>query len=360
MRYGLSAIKGIGQSAVSGIIDGRKSRPYTSIFDFTERVGVKGAGKRVLESLICAGAFDSMKADGAALHNWRASLHATVDRALECGARQKREQSSGQFGMFGMASDDASDAEDSHQTLEFATAWTRKELLTFEKSAIGFYVSGHPLDDFIEKIGQLNCKTVADLTTAEPQSHVRLAGVVSDFTVRNTKKGDRYAFFRLEDLSGAGVKCVLWPEAFKSKGKEAANDALLLVTGKLDGGQDSLPTIVCDEIYSLEKARIRNSHFGVSYAVSQDSTQTLLIEFPAHDDAPAMYEKVSQTLLSHPGDCDVLFDIHLREDGVRVRLRPARAFRVASGQPLEDALNAAGVSSTWVDPNPAQTAAQGS
>ncbi|HYJ47687.1 MAG TPA: OB-fold nucleic acid binding domain-containing protein, partial [Pyrinomonadaceae bacterium] len=223
-----------------------------------------------------------------------------------------------------------------------------KELLDYEKAAVGFYVSGHPLEDFIEKIGQLNCKTITDLSQAEPNSHVRLAGVVSDFTVRNTKKGDRYAFFRLEDLTGAGVKCVLWPEALKAKGKDAANDALLLVIGKVDRGSESLPTIVCDEVSLLETARIPMRPYGSAYSNGPAETKALVIELVDDENVNATCEKVAQTLLTCPGNCEVFLDLHLRDAGVKVRLRPGRPMRVSSGQNLQDALKAAGVSFKWV------------
>jgi DNA polymerase III alpha subunit len=169
--------------------------------------------------------------------------------------------------MFGFGSEGATDAESAYSPLESAAAWTHKELLANEKAAIGFYVSGHPLEDFSEKIEQLKCMSVADLAAADPSARVRLAGVVSDFTVRNTKKGDRYAYFRLEDLSGISVKCVLWPEALKTKGKEAANDALMLVVGKLDGSETS-QTVVCDDVYLLDKARIPNQHIWSAAAAA--------------------------------------------------------------------------------------------
>jgi DNA polymerase-3 subunit alpha len=347
IRYGLSAIKGIGQQAVNPIIEARKERPFTSIFDFAERACEKGVGKRVIESLICAGALDSLKPESETLHRWRAALLATVDRAIECGARKKRERNSGQADMFGFGN--ASEIEEPQLSLESVTVWSHKELLAYERAAVGFYVSGHPLEAFVEKIGQLNCKTVADLVAAEPNSHVRLAGVVSDFTTRNTKKGDRYAFFRLEDLTGAGVKCVLWPEALKAKGKDAANDALLLVIGKLDGGNDSLPTIVCDEVSLLETARIPMRSFNSTYQDGRIETQALVIEFSDEASVSGMCEKVAQTLLAYPGNCDVFLDLYLRASGLKVRLRPGHSIRVSSAQNLQNELKAAGIKYKWVE-----------
>jgi DNA polymerase III subunit alpha len=254
--------------------------------------------------------------------------------------------------MFGAAAAGGG-AEEVQHPLAPATAWTHKELLDQEKAAVGFYVSGHPLEDFAEKIGQLNCRTVLELSSAEPDSRVRLAGVVSDFTARNTKKGDRYAFFRLEDLTGAGVKCVLWPEALKTKGKDAANDALLLVVGRLDGSGDSSLTVVCDEVTLLEKARIPLRHYAASAQTGARPTpRALVIELPAETDVPRACEALARTLQGHPGDCAVFFDLPLSADGFKVRLRPARPLSVSSDQRLQDELKAAGFIHRWEELGP--------
>jgi DNA polymerase III alpha subunit len=343
VRYGLSAIKGIGQSAVAAIIEAREERPIRSVFDFAERVGEKGSGKRVLESLVCAGAFDSLKPEAETPHSWRARLFACVDKALERGARTRRERDSGQVAMFGFAS-----AADSHAGVEINVSgdlvqpWSHKELLAREKAAVGFYVSGHPLEEFAEKVEKLRCIPVSELASVEPNARVRVAGVVSDFTVRNTKKGDRYAYFRLEDLSGAGVKCVLWPEAFKTKGADAADDALLVATGRCEG--EGALTIVCDEVIALDKARVpANGGAWSGYSAGRSRAQALVIEFPSCDDVLRASDQVAQLLIAHSGDCEVFIDLHLREENMTVRARTAQFARVSPTKQLQDALTAAGV-----------------
>ncbi|MGI9105574.1 MAG: DNA polymerase III subunit alpha, partial [Pyrinomonadaceae bacterium] len=353
IRFGLAAIKGIGQTAVNAMIEGRAEGAFRSIYDFAERVGERGAGKRVLESLVCAGAFDSLKPAMETLHAWRAGLHATVDRALDRGGRKRRERSSGQGAMFGFGSEGATDAGAAYSPLEPAAAWTHKELLANEKAAIGFYVSGHPLEDFSDKIEQLKCMSVADLAAADPSARVRLAGVVSDFTVRNTKKGDRYAYFRLEDLSGVSVKCVLWPEALKTKGKEAANDALMLVVGKLDGSETS-QTVVCDDVYLLDKARIPNQNIWSAAATARTAAphRSLIIELPVGGDLGRVCEAVARALRASPGDCEVFLDLYLREEGFSIRAQPARSMRVCEDERLKEELLAAGAQINWVEMNP--------
>jgi DNA polymerase-3 subunit alpha len=343
VRYGLSAIKGIGHTAVAAVIEARARSPFRSVFDFAERVGEKGSGKRVIESLVCAGAFDSLKPEGETLHSWRARLFACVDRALERGARTRRERDSGQVAMFGFASAaDSHAADEIHVSGEPATPWTHKDLLTREKTAVGFYVSGHPLEEFAEKIEQLRCVPVSELSTVEPNARVRVVGVVSDFTVRNTKKGDRYAYFRLEDLSGAGVKCVLWPEAFKTKGADAADDALLVAAGRCEG--EGALTIVCDEVTALAKARIpANGGAWSGYSSGRARAQALVIEFPACDDVLRAGDEIAQILIAHSGDCEVFIDLHLAEENLTVRAKTAQFARVSPTRQLQDALTAAGV-----------------
>ncbi len=355
IRFGLAAIKGIGQTAVAPIIEARKEKSFTSIFDFAERVGEKGTGKRVLESLVAAGAFDSLKNAGEDLHQWRASLHATVDKALASGASRRRERESGQFDMFGGLAAGGNDgaAAEMYRPLEKAPAWTHRELLVHEKATVGFYVSGHPLEDHAERIEELNCMTVADLAACGPDTRVRLAGVVSDFNVRNTKKGDRYAMFRLEDVSGVSVKCVLWPEAFKTKGQDAANDAVILAAGRLDGGGDTSQTVVCDEVVLLEKAKIPSHATWTNPSNRRAPSQAIAITLPAGDDLAKVSEAVVGALIAHPGDCEVFIDLPLEEEGFTVRAKAAGFIKVRPTQRLRDDLTAAGVRFEMIDTKPA-------
>jgi DNA polymerase-3 subunit alpha len=348
VRYGLSAIKGIGQSSVGAIIEARAERRFRSLFDFAERVGEKGAGKRVLESLVCAGAFDSLKPEGDALHGWRARLFACVDKALERGARARRERDSGQADMFGMAhAGEGAEAQEPPLPSAGVEPWTHKDLLTREKTSVGFYVSGHPLEEFNEKIEQLNCTPISELGSVEPNSRVKVVGVVSDFTVRNTKKGDRYAYFRLEDLSGAGVKCVLWPEAFKTKGADAADDAMLVAVGRCEG--ESGLTIVCDEVTALDKARVPMNGGRPAYPNGRVRASALIIEFQTCDDVLRSGEHVAEALLAHPGDCEVFLDLRLDEENLTVRAKTAQFARVSPNKQLQETLLAAGVLVRWVE-----------
>jgi DNA polymerase-3 subunit alpha len=351
IRYGLCAIKGLGQTAVGAVIEGRAERPYKSFYDFAERVGEKGAGKRVLESLVCAGAFDSLKPEQATLHQWRACLHAHADKALERRVRTRRDRDSGQHSMFGFVETEGSHDDNASLPLDSVSAWAHAELLKNEKAAVGFYVSGHPLQDYEDKLAQLNCISIAEMAeTIEQEGRVRIAGVVSDYTIRATKKGDRYCYFRVEDLSGMGAKCVLWPDAFKTKGKDIANDSLVVCTGRREGGQDAFLTVVLEDAVLLENARVAVTNPFAAQRGARIAAHALVIEFPAGADVSSAGQTVSQALLAHPGDCEVFIDLHL-DDGLVVETRPAKFIRVYPNRRLESELAAAGVRVRWVSPN---------
>ncbi|MCA1575155.1 MAG: DNA polymerase III subunit alpha, partial [Acidobacteria bacterium] len=146
IRFGLAAIKGLGQSTIKAIIEARKTGPFKSFFDFAERIEQGAINKRALESLVGAGAFDSLKPEVRDLREWRAALHACIDPALARSLRAKRERLQGQNGLFAIVADDAGPAEELPCSPK---PWTHTELLANEKAALGFYITGHPLGDYL-------------------------------------------------------------------------------------------------------------------------------------------------------------------------------------------------------------------
>src|SRR5437016_11858404 len=151
IRYGLAAIKGIGFASVNAIMKARESGPFRSLFEFAERVEEGAINTRVLEGLACSGAFDSLKPDVCESNEWRARLFAAIDTALARSARTRRAKALGQNDLFGGQEGTAA----VEVSLPNATAWTAIEMLTAEKKALGFYITGHPLDALSETISQL-------------------------------------------------------------------------------------------------------------------------------------------------------------------------------------------------------------
>jgi DNA polymerase-3 subunit alpha len=334
IRYGLAAIKGIGQASVNAIIEARRGGLFRSFFDFTERVAPGAINKRVLESLVCAGAFDSLKNDGSSIHHWRARLQQSIDQALARCSRAQRNKISGQSDLFGGAA--AAGDEQPPEALLDAIAWTHTELLAAEKNAVGFYITGHPLENYVEVLSELKaCKTL-ELNNYESGSKVNIGGLVSSLQVRTTKKGQRFGLLRLED-EASGVKCVVWPEMFSRYEKILQNDAAILVCGKLDVSDDGTSTIIADEIASLDD-------------VLQRRSRAVILRIPSNGESNVVLEELFVLMDKHKGDCEVLLEFAL-EGQVMVRARPHGALRVQGSLELESALRQKGCQVEWLNVN---------
>jgi DNA polymerase-3 subunit alpha len=302
IRYGLGAIKGIGSSAVSAISDAREQGgAFGSIFDFTERVDSRAVNKRVVELLIKAGAFDTVSPE-------RARLLATLDRAFEHGARVQRDRVSGQGGLFGDLLGAAS--AEPHFLVE-AEALTRQQMLAHEKEALGFYASGHPLEDFEETIAALSNIDGGRIPGATHGDTVAMGGMITELATRVTKKGDRFAIFRLADRFG-DVKVVCWPEQFGRFQRYVENERPVLVTGRLELDDDGGGTIVVQEIQSLENALERAAR-RVILKLSSELSES---------DAASLADLLQRAR----GDVPVEMEVGL--EGEVVRLRLSERFRV--------------------------------
>ncbi|HEX8473707.1 MAG TPA: DNA polymerase III subunit alpha [Pyrinomonadaceae bacterium] len=333
IRYGLAAIKGIGQSSVEAIIEARSEvGSFHTIFEFTERVGHRGVNRRVLESLVCAGAFDSLNVQGESRHSWRARLYASVDAALSRGARAQRSRSSGQNDLFGGAVEVSHDELKQH--LPEAEIWSHTTLLTHEKNSIGFYITGHPLENFNEILDELKCPNSLNLSSLESGLRVAMGGIVTALQVRTTKKGDRFALLRLEDRAG-GVKCVVWPEAFNKSKQLLQDDAAVLVTGKLELSDEGSATIIAEEVARLDD-------------ILQRRARSMVLRLPASASTERHLEPIWRLLDRHKGECEVLVEMYL-DGAVLVRTRAHGALRVKGSLELESALRELGCKVEWLN-----------
>ena len=319
IRYGLTAIKGLGQSTVNAIIDARESGPFRSFFDFAERVEQGALNKRALESLVGAGAFDSLKPESRDLKEWRAALHSCIDPALARAQRAKRERQHGQSGLFSPGMDGAVQIEEQPSA---ATAWTLSELLANEKAAVGFYITGHPLGDYVALLQSLNAAKSVELPSFVSGSRVSIGGIINDLQSRTTKKGDRFALLRLEDEAGA-TKCVLWPETYRRHSTLLADELPALITGRLELSEDSPPTIVVDQLQRLDDI-LKNR-------------ELIVVQLPVVDELESLFDSLMHLISMHPGSCDVALETVVESDTV-VRVKANSALRVDRSLKFESAL----------------------
>jgi DNA polymerase-3 subunit alpha len=331
IRYGLTAIKGLGQSVVKSICDARDTGPFRSFFDFAERVESATLNKRVFESLVSAGAFDSLN-DGRSVGAWRGAIHSLIDAALSRAQRVKRERSIGQSGLFG-GMPEANDF--SNEVSPNLKGWTSSEMLAAEKAALGFYITGHPLERYLDVLQNVKAVGSAELAELNTGIRVTCGGIIGDVQVRTTKKGDKFALFRLEDEAG-GTKCVLWPEVYRKHSAVVQNELPAIVMGRLELSEDNPPTIIVDQVQSIEGAA-RSNEF-------------LVLRAPQHDDFSTLCDSILTLLSANPGDCEVAVEAVI-DEGTVVRIKPNSALRVRRSGELEQSLKELGCVVTFETAN---------
>ena len=255
IRYGLSAIKGTGQQAIEAIVAAREGRgagpsggvigPFKSLFDFCVRIDRSRINKRTVEALIKGGAFDTIELN-------RASLLASVDRAFEFGAAALANANQG--GLFDMGGEDTHGSSTQEPDLVEAMPWGVKERLTYEKTAVGFYLSGHLFDEVTLEVRRFVKRQLDDLIdTREPQL---MAGIITDFRVINGQRG-KLALFKLDDKS-AVIEARADETLINAHKNLLKDDELVIVMGKLQpdrfsGGMQL--TVI--QVWDLEQARCR-------------------------------------------------------------------------------------------------------
>jgi len=207
IRFGMGAVKGVGATAVEAILHTRRSGgPFKSLFDLCRRVDAQKCNRRVIEALIKSGALDGL--DG---RTHRAQLLDTLDAALSRGSSEQKDRRTGQTSLFGMLTT-SQHAEP--ETYSKIAPWEEKELLAFEKAAIGFYVSGHPLDRWQAGIARIATAITSDFPSGlKRHGSYTIGGIVSRYKEIITRKGDKMARFHLEDYEGS-IEVIAFPKTF--------------------------------------------------------------------------------------------------------------------------------------------------
>ncbi|MFZ9284514.1 MAG: DNA polymerase III subunit alpha [Burkholderiaceae bacterium] len=268
IRYGLGAVKGTGEQAIDAIVREREAGgPYSSLFDFVRRIDRTRVNKRTVEALIKAGAFDN-------LHLNRAALVASIDRAFEFAATV--EANANQGGLFDM--DDSHASSTQEPALVEALPWGVKERLMHEKSAVGFYLSGHLFDEVALEVRRFVKREIGELIDSrEPQL---LAGIVSDFRLVNGQRG-RLAIFKLDDKSGQ-MEAVVDEELYQAHRDLIRDDELVVVMARIQPGRNGFePRLNINQVWSLPAARCRfGKYLRVAVNGKAPDIRAVLRDFP--------------------------------------------------------------------------------
>jgi DNA polymerase-3 subunit alpha len=283
IQFGLGAVKGTGQGAIEAIIKARDEAPFSSLFDFCARVDRRQLNKRVVEALIKAGAFD-------ALHPDRASMLASVALALDWADTQAAHADQGGLFDFDAGEGDAHGASTQEPELIATHVWSIKERLTLEKSALGFYLSGHLFDQSADEVRRFAKRKIADLMDSrEPQL---LAGIVSDLRVINGQRG-RVAIFKLDDKTEV-IEAVANEDLLNANRELLKDDELIIVQGKVQPDRFSGGLrLTVSQVWDLAGARCRfGKYLRVDVNGSVPPGAEVLRDFPSrrvtteHGDLP--------------------------------------------------------------------------
>jgi len=277
IRYGLGAIKGTGQQAIEAIVAAREGRgpteesgPFKSLFDFARRVDRSRLNKRCVEALIKAGAFDTLQLN-------RAALVESIDRAFDFAAASAA--NANQHGLFDMGGEDDHGSSTQEPDLVDALPWGVREQLTQEKSAVGFYLSGHLFDEMALEVRRFAKRPIEEmLETSEPQV---LAGIISDFKVINGNRG-KVGIFTLDDKSAA-IEATADETLLTTYRSLLQDDTLVIVSGRLQPGRNGFAArFVVQQVWSLEQARCRfGKYLRVAVSGKMPDVARLVREFPA-------------------------------------------------------------------------------
>jgi DNA polymerase-3 subunit alpha len=263
IRFGLAAVKNVGGNAIDSILKARAAAGgrFKSLWEFCEKVDLRVMNKRVMESLIKAGALDSL--------GKRGPLMAAVDKAMERGQKAQRDNATGQSGLFGLFDEGPKAGRDGGDDLPRVADWEEGERLANEKDVLGFFVSGHPLDKYAEKLRNLVAVIpVAEALErkpperrwgqqAEAADEIRVAGMLLGLKVQKSKRDQKlYAQAALEDATGK-IDLICFSRDYERLAGQLKMEAPVLVRGTLMGDEDAAPKIAVNAIQALEEVQVK-------------------------------------------------------------------------------------------------------
>lgn len=316
IRFGLGAVKGVGEGAVFSILESRmQSGPYKSLYDFCRRIDKSKTNRKVIEALIKAGALDGA---GKKAGTNRAVMYTALDIALKKGGKKKASKAQVDIFTSGTVIDDAPEI---YPEVE---EWMPQALLSFEKDSLGFYITGHPLDRFasdIQRYANANTSQLAEF--ADTGQKVRVGGVVTEWKEKPTKSGNgRVAFFKLEDQFGK-IEVVVFPKSLDRFREVLTSDEPVLCTGtvKEEGDADkSSFKFLLDNVISLTRARA-------------EKIKRIHIQLNPTEVDPERIEALKEVLRKHPGNCKTY--VHIQEDsGSQIVLSVGEEFKVGPTEEL--------------------------
>jgi DNA polymerase III subunit alpha len=309
IRFGLCAIKNVGENTVKGILAARATLGrFTGFFEFCEAVDTRLLNKRVIDSLVRSGALDGLGAH-------RARMIAAIDRAIERAQSLQRAKESGQHGLFGGASAAAAPPP---EVLPDVEEWAEHELLAAEYSTLGFFISGHPLDKYAGLLQDLKAVELSSVEGRHNGEDIAVAGIIVQSRPMRSRRGARWAILTLQDRTGV-IESLVFPEAFQKLEALLKAATPLLVKARVAVEDVGTRLIVSD-------AKLLDQ---VTPPVNGTSPSLLRVRVVLSTMDPGALDLLQDLFASRPGRCRVAFDL-VQDDGLQATLEASSAVRADS------------------------------
>jgi DNA polymerase-3 subunit alpha len=288
IRFGLAAIKNVGEGAVDSIIATRNATGrFRSFADFCHRIEIQKVNKRVLEGLIKVGAFDSTKAR-------RAQLMAVLESTMDVAASAHREREQGQTSIFGDPAEGSASNESHDAPLPDVPEWDQGQILKFERELTGFYITAHPLARYEAAIRKFATTGTDHISEVADGKEVRLCGIINSVKPMVTKKGDRMAYFQLEDLSGL-IEIIAFPDLYQNAGTLIVPESVVRVTGTVDRAEKGtrLKGTRVESLTELLSRSVKQVNIRLKASEASDHLQQLQAVLQRHPGPTALYLTLS-------------------------------------------------------------------
>jgi DNA polymerase-3 subunit alpha len=289
IRFGLIAVKNVGEAAIDSIIEERKNGRFASIYDFCERVELKKVNKRVIESLIKCGAFDSTGAR-------RAQLMAAFEDAVDYGQLVHRKRLDPQMSLFGNIT--GSEQKIDHSPLPDIPEWDQKQRLMLEKETLGFYITGHPLQGYEEILDKLATADTLALAEKSDKQTIRIGGIVRSVKVIKTRRDELMAFVTLEDINGS-VEITVFSDLYAKVSDLLTADIAIMIQGDIQKDENSVK-ILAETLVPMEKAEATwAATLHVNLYLNQVGRDTLI--------------QLREVMSRYPGNCPAFLRLNSPE-----------------------------------------------
>ncbi|MFI5371311.1 MAG: DNA polymerase III subunit alpha [Candidatus Eisenbacteria bacterium] len=301
IRVGLGAVRNVGQGAIESLVRARDDGgAFRDLFDLARRMEGRVLNRKVLESLVAAGACDVLGGE-------RGALFAAAAAVLDAANGLRREREMGQSSLFGEESEGGLAV--SAPPMPQLPPWTPRDRSAHEKEVLGFYFSEHPLEPMRGELARIATCAIADAPDLEDGTEVRVAGLVSETRTISTKTGRLMGAVTLEDLSGR-IECTVFPDTFESARGLLVTDTVVVASGRVEKRDERPARLLLAEVRGFDEAR---GHYR----------RALHLEMHAHEIDEPRLESIDAVLSAHPGDCEVFLHI-VRPDHSRLAMRSKR------------------------------------